>query len=166
MELDRVKILVDKYLEAETTLDEERELAEYFATTADIPQEFEPIKAMFAAMGAIKEHKAAEVARPDRQRRRYWHLIGGIGSAVAVACLILMLIPPKSATYDEIATPQWVVELSTPEATPEFVCHIDGVQVTDKETAYAEVNKILGGVSNNMQLAMAEVNKFNISRNR
>ncbi len=160
MELDRIKILVDKYLEAETTLDEERELAEYFATTTEIPEEYIPIKAMLNVVGAVKEQKAPEVARPDRSKRREWLMIGGIGSAVAAAaCLVFMLMTPKIADSEIVIEP-------TPAPQPELVCHIDGVQITDRSVAYAEVNKILSGVSTNMQLAMAEVNKFNITNNR
>lgn len=161
MELDRVKILVDKYLEAETTLDEERELSEYFATTADIPEEFEPIKAMFSAMGALKEYEAPVVDRPDKQKRVFWKVFAGAGTAVVAACMIIMLVMPKT-TYDDII----IEQRPALEPQPELVCHINGVKVTDKDVAYAEVNKILGGVSSNMQLAMAEVNKFNISSNR
>ena len=61
MELDRLKILVERYLEAETTLDEERELADIFAAGEDIPEEYEPVRAMFQTFDAIKEQGAPNI---------------------------------------------------------------------------------------------------------
>jgi hypothetical protein len=91
---------------------------------------------MLNVAGAVKEQKAPEVARPDRSKHREWLMIGGIGSAVvAAACLVFILMTPKIADSEIVIEP-------TPAPQPELVCHIDGVQITDRSVAYAEVNKI------------------------
>ena len=50
MELDRINILVDRYFEGETTLDEERELKEYLATAENIPEEYVALKIMLGVI--------------------------------------------------------------------------------------------------------------------
>lgn len=161
MELDRLKILVERYLEAETTLDEERELADIFAAGEDIPEEYEPVRAMFQTFDAIKEQGAPNIAPPvadepkaHMSHRRRWWLIGGMTTiAAAAACLVVMLNPP-ALVVDDMAIEH---EL----ATPKVVCYIDGKMVTNDIIACQQANKILGGMANNMQLAMAEVEKIN-----
>ena len=165
MELDRLKILVDRYLEAESTLDEERELADYFATSEDIPQEYEPLRAMFQAYDAIKEQSApntipqvAEESKVGAEHKRRWWLLGGVTTiAAAAACLVVMLTPPTIEMEGIAKEHRGVVAEGA-----KLVCHIDGKMVTNESVAYQEANKILGGVANNMQVAMAEIEKFNI----
>ena len=167
MELDRLKILVDRYMEAETTLDEERELADYFATSEKVPEEYEPLRAMFRTFEGVKAQSAPQATlsvvedgdkpkRAETGKRRWW-LIGGMTTiAAAAACLIVMLTPP-SATMDDI-----VGECSGEVAeTPKMVCYIDGKMVTSESVACQEARKILGGMANDVQLAMAEVEKIN-----
>lgn len=162
MELDRVKILIERYLEAETTLDEERELAEYFATSEDIPQEYEPLRAMFQVFDDVKVQHAPEVVpstndkKAQPHRRRWWLISGATTIAAAAACLIVMLIPP-AANIDSSAMEHG----SRAVETPKLICHINGKRVTNDIVACNQANKILGGVADNMQLAMAEIEKFN-----
>ena len=165
MELDRIKILIDRYLEAETTLDEEREIAEYFSTSKDIPQEYEPLRAMFLAFGDSRAESAPHTTlltpkepKMAMARRRRWWLIGGMTTiAAAAACLLVMLTPPQ-ATIESITN-----ELGSETAeSPKLICYIDGKMVTNESVAYNQANKILEGMANNMQLAMAEVERYNV----
>ena len=164
MELDRLKILVDRYLEAETTLDEEREIAEYFSTSKDIPQEYEPLRAMFLAFGDSRAESAPHTTlltpkepKMAIARRHRWWLIGGMTTiAAAAACLLVMLTPPQ-ATIESITN-----ELGSEAVeNPKLICHIDGKMVTNESIAYDQANKILEGMANNMRLAMAEVERYN-----
>lgn len=159
MELDRVKILIDKYLEAETTLDEERELAKYFATADSIPEEYEPLRVMFASTQRVKANVAPQVAMPNTPKPKWWYRYAGIGAVVAAACLIMVLLIP-AVEYNQMTTQPATIK------QPKIVCHVDGVRVTDSKMAVAEANKILGNVSNNMELAMAELDKLNLKINR
>jgi hypothetical protein len=164
MELDRLKILVERYLEAETTLDEERELADIFAAGEDIPEEYEPVRAMFQTFDAIKEQSAPNIAPPvadepkvGAEHKRRWWLLGGVTTIAAAACLVVMLTPPTTEMEGIAKEHRGVVAEGA-----KLVCHIDGKMVTNESVAYQEANKILGGVANNMQVAMAEIEKFNI----
>ena len=49
MEQSRIRELLELYFEAQTTTEQERQLALYFATAEDIPADLLPYKAMFAA---------------------------------------------------------------------------------------------------------------------
>lgn len=165
MELDRIKILIDRYLEGETTLDEEREIAEYFATCEDIPQEYEPLRAMFLAFGDSRAESAPHTTlltpkepKMAMARRRRWWLIGGMTTiaAAAAACLLVMLTPHQ-ATIESITN-----ELGSETAeSPKLICYINGKMMTNESVAYDQANKILEGMANNMRLAMAEVERYN-----
>ena len=43
---------------------------------------------------------------------------------------------------------------------PEYICYVNGVKVEDDQLAYAEASRLLGSISEDMQLAMAEVNRL------
>ena len=64
MEQAEIKVLLEKYWEAETTLEEERQLAEYFRQPGIAP-EWEPIREVFA----WREDEAAVRPGPDFDRR-------------------------------------------------------------------------------------------------
>lgn len=54
MELNRIKILANRYFEGTTTSDEERELAQYLKSSDNLPEELVSIKMMFEAMGLLR----------------------------------------------------------------------------------------------------------------
>ena len=164
MELDRLKILVDRYLEAEATLDEERELAEYFSSCENLPQEYESLRVMFKTFGDVKSQCApqttpsisAETTRAISRRRRWWLISGATTIAAAAACLLVVFTPP-AATIDSVA----VGHGGEAVESPKLICYIDGQRVTNDFVALDKANKILGGMADNMQLAMAEIERFN-----
>lgn len=160
MELDRLKILADRYFEAETTLEEEQELKEYLATAESIPEEYAALKIMLGVAAATQEVKAPKAER-DVKRRNLWMLrmMGGMSIAAAAAAIIFMLVTPYAA-LDEVSAPK--TEPSNAVVQQDLICYVDGVRLTDMDAAYSQANKILGGVSNDLELAMAQVNKFNI----
>ena len=65
MELAEIKILIDKYYDGETTLDEEAAIAEYIATHDNLPSELEVTRAIFMTTSTLKE-----VYAPDVKPRR------------------------------------------------------------------------------------------------
>lgn len=150
MELAEIKILIDRYYDGETTLAEEVAIADYFATHADIPAELEPTRAIFMATTALREQKAPHVApRAATPYRRLFLHFGGIAAAAAIAVGVFLGLRHESA-----------VEV---EQHPLMLCYIDGVAVDDQEVIIAEANRILGGVSEDMQMAMAKIEALNIS---
>lgn len=156
MELERIKILVDKYFDGIASLEEEQELAAYFAESDDIPEEYRPVKAMFEAFDKMSCDKpSAEINLPEKRSRRatfgfssrWW---AGVAASVALIMGISIALFSSRSTNAEHAN----------TTTPEFVCHIDGVRVEDEQLAYAEMDRILANVSNDIHVAMAEIDNI------
>ena len=52
--------MVDKYFDGLTSLDEEQELARYFAKNSDIPEEYQAVKMMFASFDTLRANTPKE----------------------------------------------------------------------------------------------------------
>ena len=154
MELSRIKILVDKYFDGLTSLEEEQELARYFAETEDIPEEYQVVKMMLSSFCTLSNEtpKAEVKAVAETKHRNIFRLnrkwIAGVAAAAAILIGIVIAFMPNK-----------VIE-STTETEPSYVCYVNGVRIDDEQVAYAEASRILGSVSEDMQLAMAEVNRL------
>lgn len=145
MEQSRIRELLELYFEAQTTTEQERQLAIYFATAEDIPADLLPYKAMFAAFDCAREVKSSKKAKVSPPR---WQmLLGGVSAATAVAAALLL------GVYF------WAEQ---PKAEPSFICYINGVQVEDREVAMAETQHIFDSMSKDIELAMATIEKINI----
>lgn len=129
----RIRILLERYFEGMTTLEEERLLREYFSAGEDIPHDLLYARAIFGAFhdassAAVPDMPAGfrEKTRPCRRRgmsRTQWILTGAAASAAA-AVFILIFVRQKE-----------------PAPAPETIyCYVNNVPVTDYETAarYAE----------------------------
>jgi anti-sigma-K factor RskA len=155
MELSRVKILVDKYFDGLTSLEEEQELKRYFAENEDIPEEYQAVKMMLGAFDTLShETPNREVkVNVETKRRNIFRLnvrrMAGMAAAVAILIGAAITLVPNSNNMDTPA-----------ETTPEYICYVNGVKVEDDQLAYAEASRILGNLSEDMQLAMAEVNRL------
>lgn len=147
MESSRIKILVDSYFEGTTTRDEERVLANYLATSDNLPAEYASVKMMFEAMGLLREIEAPKAVQQPRQRLSWRH----ITTAATVAASILLAIV--------ITTNK---ELYSTSPSPAIICHVDGMFVSDQAIAEQEARRILGNMNTNVTLAMASVDKINI----
>lgn len=160
MELDRINILVDRYFEGETTLNEERELKEYLAAAENVPEEYATLKVMLGVMTSAQEVKAPNIEQKPKQRRLLgWRILGGASIAAVAAAIIVMLVVPYT---DREVIVQENIQQPTVDMQYDIVCHMNGEMVTNQEIAYEQANKILGCVANNMEIAMAQVSKLNI----
>ncbi|MBQ9137849.1 MAG: hypothetical protein IJX65_04345 [Alistipes sp.] len=138
-----IRELLDLYLEGETTLEQEQQIAEYFASAQSVAKELMPYRVMFAAFGQARE-EAAPVAPVVALPR--WRVIwGSVGSVAVAACVVVALffVQPKSTKG-------------------EIICHIDGREVTDPQRAADEAARILDGVAGDMEMALAAIEKINI----
>ena len=155
MELSRIKILVDKYFDGLTSLEEEQELAHYFAQAEDIPEEYQAVKMMLGAFDALSKEtpksdvKVAVKAKRNNIFRPNIKWIAGVAAAVVTLIGVAITLTPSGETINVPAEP-----------TPAYVCYVNGVKVEDDKLAYAEASRILGNVSEDIQLAMAEVNRL------
>ena len=152
MELDRIKILTDKYFEGITSLEEEQELASLLNKSSDLSEEYLAVKVMLSSFNEISKSTPSEqTTQKVENKPRKWLTINRrwIATAAAVVCVMLgttLLCAPASN--------------STVETEPSYVCYMNGVKIENDQIAYAEASRILGSVSEDMKLAMAEVNRL------
>ena len=52
---NKVKVLIDRYMNGETTADEERQLRHFFRTAQSLPDEWLPLRALFAYVDSEAE---------------------------------------------------------------------------------------------------------------
>jgi hypothetical protein len=155
MELSRIKILVDKYFEGLTSLEEEQELARYFDENNDIPEEYQVVKMMLSSFDTLsRENSSCEITMPVEKRSRSRFTINMRWIATAAASIAIVLGAAFIFLTNNNST-----QVASPEE-PNYICYVNGVKVEDDQLAYAEANRILGSLSEDMQLAMAEVNRL------
>jgi hypothetical protein len=125
-----IKILIDKYFEGLTSLDEEQKLRDYFQRE-NVPQEWEMYKPMFRYFTSEREEKNQTFSslQPKTKQILYrW------GSVAAAACLLLFI----SLRFF----------LNTGETLPETSqAYIDGKKYTDIEHIRTETLKSLENLS-------------------
>lgn len=87
MERQEIEKLLDKYLEGETTLQEEQKLGRYFMTHTDLPPELEEYRMLFGYFEVEREkifEKDLYLPKPKNYKRIF-------GSVVAVAAVLALL---------------------------------------------------------------------------
>jgi hypothetical protein len=155
MELDRINILIDSYFNGTTSREEEQELARYFAECKEIPEEYQVVSAMLSSFNAIAQDRPkSEIELPAKKRGRNILTITHkwlAGAAAAVTLLIGIASVINFSHKDED------IALNT---EPSYICYVNGVQVNNDQLAYAEASRILKSMSENVQLAMTEVNRL------
>lgn len=95
-----IESLLNLFMQGETTLEQERELRQFFASTHEIPQEWEPYKEMMAYFDdgmpiATAPTTKRNIARP------VWVIV-----AAAIAAIIFMVVPNlKREVEPKVSTP-------------------------------------------------------------
>ena len=85
MELDKIKIQLEKYFRAETSIAEENELRDYFSSS-DVPPSLEQYKPIFGYLDLEKEPKFdQEILLKSRNRNWMW-------LSVMASVVVLMVI--------------------------------------------------------------------------
>jgi hypothetical protein len=104
MELSEINKLLQKYLEGETTLEEEKSLKVYFSS-GDVAPELKEYQALFGYFEAEREQVPTEKTQVS-QRRKYYSWFGVAASIAIVAGLFLFKPAQKPADYGTIEDPQ------------------------------------------------------------
>ena len=106
MELSRVKILVDKYFDGLTSLEEEQDLRRYFAQAENIPEEYQVVKMMLGTFDTLShETPNREInVHAEIKRRNTFRLnmkwMTGIAAAVAILAGMAITLAPNSRNME------------------------------------------------------------------
>ena len=156
MEFNEIKILVEKYFDGATSLEEEKMLSQYFSQCNELPEEFKSVKMLFASLYKIGEAapvntevRVAPTIKRARWRAWSYHIGAGVAASVAVIMLLTALFKDNSAEL-------------YPGIDQGFICYVDGKEISDWAVAHAETDRILSGVASNMHQAMSSIKKLNI----
>jgi hypothetical protein len=146
MELDRIEKLLEKYFEAETSIAEEKELKDYFASS-DVAQHLEQYKPIFGyAVQAKQERFNAVIPLKAKKRNR----VVWLSVAASVAVLLgVGLFTIKS-------------EADIPKSN-------DLGTYDDPQVAFRETQKALAMISQHVNKgigSMSYINEYEQSKNR
>lgn len=120
-----IQKLIDRFLDAETTLEEEKSLMDYFSQ-ADIAEELMPYREMFldyqAASGidampeemAIKEPAEKPVVKPVKGWLSVTKMYRWVAAAACVAVILALTLTLEKAS------------------TPDCIAYVGGKRITDK----------------------------------
>ncbi len=139
MDYNKIKILLDKYMDGESSLTEEQQLKAYFQEAENIPQEFVYAKTMFTQ---FKQEKEVSYSTPqkDKSKKRFLLKTSGIAASIALVVGIALFHPNNNdqAIYG----------------------YINGKPITDKSIAIDEIQSALNMVSQNYNRGTKELNQL------
>jgi hypothetical protein len=145
MALDRIEKLVEKYFEAETTIAEEKELKDYFASP-DVAQHLEQYKPIFGyAVHAKQEQFNATVPLKANKRNRVVWLSVAASATVFLGVGLFTLNTYNQSKSDDLGT------------------------YDDPEVAFRETQKALAMISKSVNKGIGSMNylsEFEQSKNR
>lgn len=98
-----IKALLDKFMDGQTTVEEEALLAEYFRSHADVPAEWEDYRDMFAYFDRGMEGDLVPTRHTALLTRRHWWGIAAAACITAAIVVTVALHGPSSTTLSETA---------------------------------------------------------------
>jgi hypothetical protein len=141
MESQRIQILLQKYFEAETTLDEENELINYF-NSGEVKDELKQYVPMFAGLKALSTSENIDLSddlmnhileSEHKEKLKYrwmWQIVTGIAASVILVMLAVNFYSSQNQWKDTF---------------------------TDPDKAYAEANKTLEFVAGKYNKGLAQL---------
>lgn len=127
----RIRTLLDRFFEGETTLDEEQQLYAYFSRPpAELPSDLLPLRSMFLDLAAVQVPFAATVLQQRKTRR--W-------PRWAAAAAVALLVAGGAATLFTHGT----------EADGDCVAYIYGQRTTDRAVVLSEMQKTMNTLAAN-----------------
>lgn len=141
MDYNRIKILLEKYFDAETTVSEEKELKTFFTHEKEIPQEFEFAQSMFAYIKKEQAVSYSKAIKYEKSNKRIFYYI----SSVAASILIIL------STY-------FLFQKSDNQV---IYAYVNGKAITDKNVAAKYSIDALLKVSQNLDNGTKNLNYLN-----
>ena len=108
-----IETLLQLFMQGESTLEQERELSDYFASSESIPEQWEPYREMMAYFDA-----GMPIEAPAKPRGKISRSLWALVAAAAVAAIVVMVVPhlgndsstkktdPIVAKLDSVIIPQ------------------------------------------------------------
>ena len=130
MESQKINILLQKYFEAETTIDEENELITYF-TSGEVDENLKMYVPMFSGMkelSAEEDHGLGDdlmnyiLESEHKEKLRYrwmWQMVTGVAASVILVMLAVNFYSSQNAWKDTFTNPDQAYSEAT--KTLEFV---------------------------------------------
>lgn len=128
--MESIRTLLERYFEGETTLAEERELRDRFASGEDIPEDLQYAAGMFAFFGESREACLPVRPRKARLHFRLWHGIASTAAVVALVAATVFFLKPRPAET--------------------IYGYVDGRPISDRATAEAYAAQSLGLVGESL----------------
>ena len=121
----KIRTLLDRFFDGETTLSEEKELYAFFREASELPDDLASLRPMFLAYDAVQPVASTQQAKRPAPRRRW------LPWAVAAAITVLlmggaMLLFNRSQT-------------SVSDESEELIAYIYGQRTTDPAVVLAEM---------------------------
>lgn len=117
MELQRINILLQKYFEAETTVEEENELITYFSSEA-VDESLKTVVPMFSGIKELSAERdlaleeelmdhILESEHSEKMRYRFmWQWVTGIAAVIVMALLAVNFYGSRNQWKDTFSDPQ------------------------------------------------------------
>ena len=156
MAYDNIRSLIDRYFEGDTSIAEEQQIAHFFAQCDDIPDDLRPIRDMFAALSQLQkiESPVTPITAKTEIRHRSRTIWMSIASSTAVAASLICGILIFDTNRDVAVSNQ----------APAIIYHVNGQRIYDHIAAQEATSQTLSILSDNILLAMAEVEKIKIMK--
>jgi len=146
MEFKDLELLLDKYFEGNSTLEEEKQIREFFRTNSDLPEKLVETKAMFEFFQneSVKqtELQLIQIANwksvKSTNKRKIYYLISGIAASLLLLISIL--------TYTDNSEEQKVY------------AYINGKPIMNEQVAKMEAKRALLLVSSNFNHGAENLN--------
>jgi len=146
MELDSIEILLEKYFEGETSIAEEKELKDYFASS-DVAQHLEQYKPLFGYFSQAKQEQYKAVIPLKTTKRN-------IASWISIAAAVVVLLGVGTFTF---------MNYNGDTKSKEFGTY------DDPEVAFRETQKALALISEHVNTGIESVgymNEYEQSKNK
>lgn len=88
-----IEDMLRRFMKGETTLEEERRLADYFASVPSVPHRWRAFAVLFTGIdgGALESAGPAQPVEKPGRRRHVWLKVAGVAGVAAVLCLCYVL---------------------------------------------------------------------------